>query len=148
MKGTLGTFVCRALMVSALTLSPLALANSAASASSARATAGASTCDIVVNPSVRIVSKVPCVVEIRLGGNARLNLRAGFRWGNPTSTTRAVTVTSISRNSTGVVSAVLHAAKVGRATIRDTGTEICKATTPCPALALLWTLRIEVTKTL
>jgi len=148
MKETLGTFLGRALIVTALTLSTIAWTSSGARASSPHATAVPSTCDLVMNPSVRIESKVPCIVEIRLGGNVRLNLSTGFRWGTPTSTTRDVTVRSISRDSVGVYSAVLHAAKVGGATIHDTGTEACKTGVMCPDLAILWTLRIVVTKTI
>ncbi|HUZ42556.1 MAG TPA: hypothetical protein VMU68_14330 [Acidimicrobiales bacterium] len=148
MKGTFGTFLGRALIVTAFTVSTIAWTGSEVRASTPHATPGQSTCDIVLNPSVRIVSKTPCVVQIRLGGNARLNLSTGFRWGNPTSTSRAVKVTSISRDSIGVFSAVLHAANVGRATIHDTGTESCKPGVMCPDLAILWTLRIVVTKTI
>lgn len=148
MKENLGTLLGRALIVTALTVSTIAWTSSEVRASTPHATAGQSTCDIVMNPSVRIESKIPCVVEIRLGGNARLNLSTGFRWGDPTSTSSAVKVTSISRDSIGVISAVLHAAKVGRATIHDTGTESCNPGVMCPDLAILWTLRIVVTKTI
>jgi hypothetical protein len=148
MKGTLRTFLSRALLVTAFTVSTMAWASAGAHASTPRVTPGQSTCDVVMNPSVRLVSKIPCVVQIRLSANARLNLRTGFRWGDPTSSSSAVKVTSISRNSVGVFSAVLRASKVGRATIRDTGTESCNPGVMCPDIAILWTLKIVVTQTI
>lgn len=148
MKATLGTLFGRTLIVAALTVSTATLTSTAALASTAHASNGQTVCDVVLNPSVRIESKIPCVVQIRLGGSARVDLGSGFRWGDPVSSSRAVVVTSIARNSIGVDSAVLHAAVVGRATIHDTGTEYCKTGVACPQLALLWTLRIVVTKTL
>ena len=148
MRGNFGTFLRRALAVTALIASTIAWASSEVSASTSHATTAQSTCDIVLNPSVRIESKIPCVAEIRLAGDARLNLRTGFRWSVPTSTSSVVKVTSISRNSVGVLSAVLRAAKVGRATIHATGTEVCKPNVMCPDLAILWTLQVVVTKTI
>jgi hypothetical protein len=148
MKGALGTFLGRALLVTALTLPTMALTSTGAHALTSRATPGQSTCDLVMNSSVRIESKIPCVVEIRLNGSVRLNLSTGFRWGTPISMSHSVTVTAVSRNTVGVYSAVLHAASVGRATIHDTGTEACSTGVMCPDLAILWTLKIVVTKTL
>jgi hypothetical protein len=148
MKGTFGTFLGWTLIVTALTVSTIASTSSEVRASTSHATTAKSTCDIVLNPSVRIESKVPCVVQIRLAGNARLNLGTGFHWGIPTSTSSAVRVTSISRNSVGVFSAVLRATKVGRATVRDTGTEVCNPGVMCPDIAILWTLQVVVSKTI
>ena len=62
------------------------------------------------------------------------------------SNSRAVVVTTISRDSIGVDAVTLHAAAIGRATIRTTGTVYCKPGVACPDLALLWTLRVIVTK--
>jgi hypothetical protein len=45
----------------------------------------------------------------------------------------------------GVDAITLHAAAVGRATIRTTGTVYCKPGVACPDLALLWTLKVIVT---
>jgi hypothetical protein len=101
----------------------------------------------VANPKVHVVSKgSTCVISVSLGTNVRIKLRSGFRWGYPTSNSRAVVVTSISRDSIGVVGARLHAAALGRATIRTTGTVYCKPGVACPDLALLWSLRVIVTK--
>jgi hypothetical protein len=55
-------------------------------------------------------------------------------------------VTTISRNSITVTGATLHAAKIGHATIRATGTVYCKPGVACPDLALLWSLKVIVTK--
>jgi hypothetical protein len=148
MRGNFGAFFGRTLIVTALTFSGIASTSSEVRASTSHAASAKSTCDIVLNPSVRIESKVPCVVEIRLAGNARLNLSTGFRWGTPTSTSSVVKVTSISRNSVGVSSAVLRATKVGRATLHDTGTEVCNPGVMCPDIAILWTLQVVVTKTI
>lgn len=147
MKAVFGTFLGRAMIAVALTVTSITLTSAGAQAVSSRATNGQTVCDIVVNPAVRIVSKNPCVVQIRVGGNVRLNLGTGFKWGNPVSSSHSVAVTSISRNSIGVDSAILHAAKIGRATIHDTGTEACSPGLMCPDLAILWSLQVNVTKT-
>jgi hypothetical protein len=57
-----------------------------------------------------------------------------------------VVVTTISRSSFGVNAVTLHAAAIGRATIRTTGTVYCKPGVACPDLALLWSLIVIVTK--
>ena len=101
----------------------------------------------MANPAVHVVSKGSiCVISIRLGANVRVKLRSGFRWGYPVSNSRAVVVTTISRDSIGVDAVTLHAAAIGRATIRTTGTVYCKPGVACPDLALLWTLKVIVTK--
>jgi hypothetical protein len=82
---------------------------------------------------------------VRAGTNVRIKLRSGFRWGYPVSNSRAVVVTTISRNSIGVHDFTLHAAAVGRATIYVTGTVYCKPGVACQELSLLWTLKVIVT---
>ena len=148
MKGTLGVFLRRTLAVAAVTSSILAATGSVAGAASATTTlpSKASACGVVANPSVHFVStESPCVIRVRVGTNVRIKLRSGFRWGYPVSNSRAVVVTTFSRNSIGVHDFTLHAAAIGRATIHVTGTVYCKSGVACPELALLWTLKVIVT---
>jgi hypothetical protein len=148
MKGTFG-LVCRPLIVATLTLSFLATSVSTVGATSYTTTTNPSAqpiCGVVANPSVHFVSKQsPCEIRVRRGTNVRIKLRSGFRWGYPISTSRAVVVKNISRDSVGVFAATLHAAATGRATIRTTGTVYCKSGVACPDLALLWSLEVIVT---
>jgi hypothetical protein len=150
MKGTVGAFLKRPLIIATLTLSILATTVSSAGATSVTTTTVSSAqriCGVVPNPSVHVVSTGSiCVISLRLGGNVRIKLRSGFRWGDPASNSRAVKVTSISRGSMGVDAVTLHAAAIGRATIRTTGTVYCKTGVACPDLALLWSLEVIVTK--
>jgi hypothetical protein len=147
MNGTFGALVGRPLIVATLTLSFLATSVSTVGATSfTTTTKWTPTCGVVANPSVHFVSKQsPCVIRVRRGTNVRIRLRSGFRWGYPISTSRAVVVNDISRDSIGVFAATLHAAATGRATIRTTGTVFCKPGVACPDLALLWSLEVIVT---
>jgi hypothetical protein len=150
MRGNFGALLRRPLTVAVLLVSILASSASAAGATSVTTTTQAesaqSVCGIVANPAVHVISKEsPCVIRVRLGTNVRIKLRSGFRWGDPGSSSRAVVVTEISRTSVGVTAATLHAAVVGSAFIRATGTVYCKPGVACPELALLWILKIEVT---
>jgi len=150
MKGTAGALLRRPLIIAFLTLSIGATSVTSAGASSVTTTAasGQKVCGVVVTPSVHVVSKgSPCEISLRLGEHVRVKLRSGYRWGYPVSNSRAVVVTTISRNSIGVDAMTLHAATLGRATIRVTGTVYCKPGVACPELALLWNLKVIVTKT-
>jgi hypothetical protein len=143
MRRTFGGCLRRSLAVAALLSSTLAVTVSGAGASTTSALAA---CGIVANPAVHVVSKdSPCAIRVSVGTNVRIKLRSGFRWGYPLSTSKAVVVTTISRSSTGVNAATLHAAAVGHAIIRVTGTVSCKPGVACPDLALLWMLKITVT---
>jgi hypothetical protein len=149
MKGSFGAKVCGPLTVAILTLSFLAASITSAGAASVTTTTTPSVqtlCGVVANPKVHFVSKqLPCVIRVHPGTNVRIRLRTGFRWGYPTSSSRAVIVTNISRDSVGVVAATLHASVSGRATIRTTGTVYCMPGVACPDLALLWSLEVIVT---
>jgi hypothetical protein len=104
------------------------------------------TCGLVANPSVHIVSSGSiCVISMRVGVNARIKMRSGFRWGHPVSNSKAVVVTKIARDTEGVDAVTLHAAAVGHATVRTTGTVYCRPGVACPDLALLWSLKVIVT---
>ncbi len=149
MKGSFGTLVRRPLIVATLTLSLLAATVSTVGATSVTTTTAPSAptiCGVVASRSVHFVSKQsPCVIRVRRGTNVHIKFRSGFRWGYPVSTSRAVVVSDISRDSIGVFAATLHAAATGRATIRATGTVYCKSGVACPELALLWILQVIVT---
>jgi hypothetical protein len=147
MKGTVGAFLRRPLIIATLTLSILATSVSSVGATTTTVSSAQKACGVVANPAVHVVSKGSiCVISIRLGANVRVKLRSGFRWGYPVSNSRAVVVTTISRDSIGVDAVTLHAVAIGRATIRTTGTVYCKSGVACPDLALLWTLKVIVTK--
>ncbi len=150
MKGTFGAFLRRPLIVAVFVLSTFATSASAgATSDSAKSEAASvqSVCGVVINSAVHVVSKnSPCVIRVKLGANVHIKLRSGFRWGYPVSNSPEVVVTSISRTSIGVNAATLHAAKIGHATIRATGTVYCKPGVACPDLALLWSLKVIVTK--
>jgi hypothetical protein len=150
MRGTYGAFLRRPLIAAALLLTMLATPLSTAGATSVTTTTQAKSappiCGVVANPAVHVVSKdSPCVVRVRLGTNVRIKLLSGFRWGYLASSSRDVVVTAISRSSIGVNGATLHAAAIGRATIRSAGTVYCKPGVACPDLAMLWILKVIVT---
>jgi hypothetical protein len=143
MRETFG-YLRRSLTVAVLLSSILVSTVSSAGATST--TSALVACGIVANPAVHVVSKdSPCAIRVGVGANVRIKLRSGFRWGYPLSTSKAVVVTTISRSSAGVSAATLHAAVVGHAIIRVTGTVSCKPGVACPDLALLWMLKITVT---
>ena len=87
-----------------------------------------------------------CVITLRLGQSVRVRLRGGFRWGDPVSSSRDVVVSKVTRNSIGVDAMTLHAAAIGRATIRVIGTVYCKPGVACPDLALLGRITVIVEK--
>jgi hypothetical protein len=148
MKGSVGAFLRRPVIVATLALSILMTTVSSAGATSVTTTTltKAQSCGVVASPSVRIVSTGSiCVISLHVGGNVRIKMRSGFRWGDPRSNSKAVKVTKITRGSMGVDGVTLHAVSVGHATIRTTGTVYCKPGVACPDLALLWSLRVIVT---
>jgi hypothetical protein len=149
MKGTHRAFLRRPVIIATLMVSLFATSVTSVGATSVTTTTISSAqriCGVVPNPSVRVVSKgSPCVISVRRGGNVRIKFRSGFRWGYPTSNSKSVVLTNISRNSIGVISVILHAAAIGHALIRTTGTVYCKTGRVCPDLALLWSLKITVT---
>jgi hypothetical protein len=150
MKGTFSAFLRRPVIIAIVTVSLLATSVSSVGATSVTTTTISSAqriCGVVPNPSVRVVSKgSPCVISVRRGGNVRIEFRSGFRWGYPVSNSKSVVVRNISRDSIGVIAVILHAAATGHALIRTTGTVYCKTGRVCPDLALLWSLKVTVTK--
>jgi len=146
MKGTFGTHLRRALSAAALISSLFALTTTTAGATSTTLPSSFPLCGVVPNPAVHVVSGgSPCVIRVRIGTNVQIKFRTGFRWGDPASNSKTVVVTTISRYSIGVDAATLHAAAVGHATIRATGTVACRPGVACPALAVLWSLKVIVT---
>jgi len=148
MRGTTGAFLRRPLIIATLALSILLTTVTSVGATSYPTTtvANVPTCGLVANPSVHIVSSGSiCVIKMRVGVNARIKMRSGFRWGVPVSNSKAIVVTKIARDTEGVDAVTLHAAAVGHATIRTTGTVYCRPGVACPDLALLWSLKVIVT---
>src|SRR5271169_689048 len=103
----------------------------------------AATCGIPVGGVWRVVASLPCRAVAPAGTSVRLNLNSHFRWSAPTSSSGAVTVTS-TRVAPGGMLGTLHAAHAGTATLHAVGVMVCPAGQACPALALLWTLRVTV----
>jgi hypothetical protein len=150
MKGTFSAFLRSSLTVVAIMTSILVTSVTTVGATSvtarARTSSALSACGVVASPSVHVVSKnSPCIIRVRVGTNVQVKLRSGFRWGYPVSNARSVVVTTISRSSIGVNDFIVHAASVGHAMIRVTGTVYCKSGVACPDLALLWSLKVIVT---
>jgi len=141
-----GVFLRRPSIVATLALAILSTSVTSVGATTSVRSAQAR-CGVVANRAVHVVSSGSlCVISVHLGTNVRIRLRSGFRWGYPRSDSRAVVVTTITRDSAGVDGATLRAVAVGRATIRTTGTVYCKSGVACPDLALLWSLKVIVTQ--
>lgn len=150
MRGTFVGCLRRPLIAAVVMSSILAWSSTSVGATSVTTTTQVpttqSTCGVVVSPAVHFVSKQsPCVIRVRVGTYVHIKFRSGFHWSYPMSNSRAVVVTTISRNSIGVNAATLHAAAIGRATIRATGTIDCPSGSMCPELILLWSLKVIVT---
>jgi hypothetical protein len=108
----------------------------------------ASRCDVQPHAGVQINTTVfPCLVTVKVGTLVKIAFDAGWHWSEPRSSSGAVQIHEISTSSNGAISAVVLAAKVGRATMASTGFIICKADVACPALARLWSVRFNVTGT-
>jgi hypothetical protein len=141
----------RTFVVAASTLMALVLVSPVANASTTTTTvapSSTSTCGVAQSAVVRVVSAdSPCTVAARVGGSFEIVLRSGWRWGTPVSNSKAVIVSQLTRTSKGVSDAVLTATSVGVATITVTGTIYCAPNKVCPELAMLWTLKVLVTKT-
>jgi hypothetical protein len=104
-------------------------------------------CGVAASDLVRVVTTdTPCTVATHVGGSFEIVLRSGWRWDTPQSTSKSVIVSDITKSSMGVASAVLTATSVGVATIDVTGTVYCAPGKVCPELAMLWTLKVIVTK--
>jgi hypothetical protein len=132
-------------MLMALAAAPVA---SASTTTTTVVPPSASTCGVAQSAVVRVVSAdSPCTVAARVGGSFEIVLRTGWRWGTPVSNSKAVIVSQLTKTSKGVASAVLTATSVGAATITVTGTIYCAPNKVCPDLAMLWTLKVLVTKT-
>jgi uncharacterized protein (UPF0333 family) len=106
-----------------------------------------SVCGVVASDLVRVVTTdAPCTVATHVGWSFEIVLRSGWSWGTPTSTSKSVIVSDITKSPMGVASAVLTATSVGVATIHVSGTIYCAPGKVCPDLAMLWTLKVIVTK--
>jgi hypothetical protein len=124
-------------------LTPLA----SASTTTTTEPSATSICGIAATSAVRVVTTdSPCTVATHVGGAFEILLRSGWRWGTPVSSSKSVIVSDITRSSMGVATAVLTATSTGAATIDVTGTIYCAKGKVCPDLAMLWTLKVIVTK--
>jgi hypothetical protein len=106
-----------------------------------------SVCGVAASDAVRVVTTdSPCTVATHVGGSFEIVLRSGWSWGTPRSTSKSVIVSDVTKSSMGVASAVLTATSAGVSTIDTSGTIYCAPGKVCPELAMLWTLRVIVTK--
>ena len=102
-------------------------------------------CGVATGPGVVVTSgPEPCTVTAQAGATIHVVLDRGFRWDDPRSDAGAVVVTAIRRPAAGGLTAELHAAAVGRATVAATGTVACAPGQPCPALARQWSIQVTV----
>ena len=102
-------------------------------------------CGVATGPGVVVTSgPEPCTVTAQVGATIHVVLDPGFRWDDPRSDTGAVVVTAIRRPASGGLTAELHAAAVGRATVTATGALACAPGQPCPALARQWSAQVTV----
>ncbi len=131
----------------AFLLAPLLSVVPASGATTTTAPDITSVCGVAQSDVVRVVSvDSPCTVATHVGGSFEVVLRSGWRWGTPTSDSKTVIVAHVTKTSKGVADAVLSATSAGVATIHVTGTIYCSPGEVCPDLAMLWTLRVIVTK--
>jgi hypothetical protein len=154
MKGTFVAFHRRALLtvsvlcVSAMSLPVTASATSSVTTTTTPATVLTPTCGVVPTSAVRIISKSePCVVTTHVGGAFVVELRAGFKWHLPVSSSRAVGVSAISLATSGKRSLVarVKGLRVGTTLVSSSGVIVCPPGRACPDLALFWSLKVIVT---
>lgn len=154
MKGTFVAFHRHALTtiavlcVSAMFVPVNAGATSLVTTTTSPATVLTPTCGVVPTSAVRIVSKgEPCVVTTHVGGAFDVELRAGFKWHLPVSSSRAVGVSAISLAPSGQRGLVarVKGLRVGTALVSSSGVIVCAPGKACPDLALYWSLRVIVT---
>jgi hypothetical protein len=153
MEGTLEAFRRCSVAVIVLSIAAVVLAPvTSAVAGSTTTTVAAKippTCGVVASSQVRVVTTDGlCTVRTHVGANVRIVLRSGWRWSPPLSSSPHVTVTKIFRSSIGPDGATLHAVSAGNATIHVEGTIYCAPGKACPELAMIWSLKVVVTKSL
>jgi hypothetical protein len=135
--------VAAATLMSLLTMAPVANAGT----TTTLAPSSTSRCGVAASDVVRVVTTdTPCTVATHVGGSFEIVLRTGWRWSTPESSSRSVIVSDITKSKVGVASAVLTATSAGAATVDVTGTIYCAKGKVCPDLAMLWTLKVLVTK--
>jgi hypothetical protein len=156
MRGTIVAFHRRALLtVSVLCVSGLFLPVTASATSSVTTTTTSATvltpvCGVVPTSSVRIISKSePCVVTTHVGGAFDVELRAGFQWHLPVSSSRTVGISAISLATSGQRGLVarVKGLRAGTALVSSSGVIVCAPGRACPDLALYWSLKVIVTDT-
>lgn len=93
-------------------------------------------------------SPEPCVVNLKIGAVMGITLDRGFNWSDPRASSTAVTVAGIAKSAKGGLTATVSANRVGTATLTSVGTIVCPAGVACPALARLWSMRVDVVTSL
>jgi hypothetical protein len=132
------------IVMSLVTWAPVANASTTTTTVAATST---SVCGVAASDLVRVVTTdSPCTVATHVGGSFEVVLRTGWRWGTPQSSTKSIIVSDITKSSMGVASAILTATSAGVSTITVAGTVYCSKGEVCPDLAMLWTLKVIVTK--
>lgn len=146
MKGTLGAFLKRPLLVVAILSATTLFVPVATSISTSAATSVAPlACNIVPSASVKILSRsIPCVVSTRVGARFTVRFNAGQQWSAPRVSPSLLQVNKISRSSTGPTTVTLRALSVGSTTVTATGHPICAKGVNCPMNVILWTLDVVV----
>jgi hypothetical protein len=141
-------FAIAAALIASITIVPIAGASSSSSTTTTQpVSASMADCGVASSDVVRVVSSdSPCTVATQVASSFEVVLRAGWRWGTPSSDSRSVFVSQMTRTSKGVASVVLTAASPGVATIQASGIFYCAPGKVCPQLAMLWTLKVIVAK--
>ncbi len=154
MKGTFGPFRGHALLsftilCVAATSSPVwASAASPITTTTMRATVLTPTCGVVPSRSVRFISKSePCVVTTHVGDTFDVELRAGFKWHLPVTSSMAVSVSAVALAPAGqrALVARVRAVRAGTTLVSSSGVIVCATGQACPDLALYWALNVIVT---
>lgn len=113
-------------------------------------TAGAaispSTCGVVIAPGVTVTvsPSEPCSATTQVGVTVRIVLDHGMRWENPTSNSPTIQVGRVHVSPGGVLTADLHAATPGQATVTAMGWDVCVPHRVCLPLGMQWSLPITV----
>jgi hypothetical protein len=128
------------------TPSPTTTSVTAATTTTTRSPAPAGACGVVPAPGITIAAETgTCQVTAPVGATVRVELDTGFDWGDPVSDAASVRVEDVQRPAGGGLDAVLAVVATGAATVSATGTVACAPDQACPALARLWSLRVDPT---
>ncbi|MHB8681181.1 MAG: hypothetical protein ACYDA2_03685 [Acidimicrobiales bacterium] len=103
-------------------------------------------CGVLPGPDLVLDSAdEPCTVTTSIGVTIHLALAGGFNWGDPKTDAAVVRVEKIQRPAGGGgLQADVVAVAPGQATVMSTGGVACPPGQPCPMLARLWALHVDV----